>query len=71
MNKTLPTISELVKNKTATFKCYRDSELWYEIDDFTFPIPISDAGTGIFDNEMKAIHLMRWIRKHLETIKSW
>lgn len=38
---------------------------------FTFPVPISDTGSGIFENEMKAISLLRWINKHLATTKKW
>lgn len=36
---------------------------------FEFPIPIADTGTGIFPAQVKAITLMRWIRKHLEKIQ--
>ena len=28
-----------------------------------FPIPIDDTGSGTFEPMMKALHLMRWIRK--------
>lgn len=41
-------------------------EGWAEVEIFEFPIPISDTGTGIFPAELKAITLMRWVRKHLE-----
>lgn len=36
---------------------------------FEFPVPISDTGTGIFPAEVKAITLMRWIRKQLERVE--
>ncbi len=66
------TLKEIVKNKKARFKFYKDGELWYETEDgFDFPIPISDTGTGIFDAEEKAIRLMRWIRKQLEVRVEW
>lgn len=78
--KTLPSIKTLVKNTTAKFICYRDGDLWYSVEywseaegpctctfkpqTFEFPVPVSDTGTGIFPNEIKAITLMRWINKH-------
>ena len=79
------TVSHIVKGTIAQFQCYRDGELWYRIMvdtidlgdetnkgiEFCFPVPINDTGTGIFDNRMKAITLMRWVRKHLETQKQW
>jgi hypothetical protein len=75
------TLKNLVKNTTAEFVCYRDGDLWYRIictdqaakDEeataFEFPVPISDTGTGIFPAQIKAITLMRWIRKQLEKIQ--
>lgn len=36
-----------------------------EMNVFDFPIPVGDAGEGVFEPEMKAINLMRWIRKHI------
>jgi len=64
-------ILDLVKGTTAKFVCYRDGDLWYRICvtdtvEFEFPVPISDTGTGIFPAEIKAITLMRWVRKHLD-----
>lgn len=76
-------LKSLVKNTNAEFVCYRDGDLWYRICEhndvraenatFEFPIPIADTGTGIFPARVKAITLMRWIRKHLEKIDrgSW
>lgn len=75
------TLKNLVKNTTAEFVCYRDGDLWYrivcadeeakaeEVTTFEFPVPISDTGTGIFPAQVKAITLMRWIRKQLEKIR--
>ena len=58
------TLKELVKDKRARFKFYKDGELWYETEDgFDFPIPIADTGTGVFKAEDTAIRYMRWIRK--------
>ena len=72
-------LKNLVKNTKAEFVCYRDGDLWYRICDttdnsgnkhlFEFPVPIGDTGTGIFPAQIKAITLMRWIRKHLERIQ--
>jgi len=72
-------LKNLVKNTTAEFVCYRDGDLWYRVYEskdksaskhlFEFPIPIEDTGTGIFPAQVKAITLMRWIRKHLERIQ--
>jgi hypothetical protein len=71
------TLTKLVKNTTATFVCYRDGDLWYRITVegstepaiFEFPVPVADTGTGIFTAEIKAITLMRWIRKQLDRIE--
>ncbi|MCW5821414.1 MAG: hypothetical protein KIT34_01345 [Cyanobacteria bacterium TGS_CYA1] len=68
------TVKHLVKGTTANFSCYRDGELWYSVEyafenetrKFEFPVPVTDTGTGIFPVTMKAITLMRWIRKHYE-----
>ncbi len=80
------TLTELVKNTTAYFTEYRDGELWYNIlrnpggmsvirkedrDLFAFPIPVKDVGTGHLPARVKAITLMRWIRKHQETVQKW
>lgn len=74
----IPTVSELVKNDNkAEFVCYRDNQLIYKAtsvdgyQQFEFPIPIADTGSGVFNREMKAITCMRWIRKHIETMKTW
>ena len=63
-------IKDLVKNQQAHFVFYRDKSLFYETDSgFQFPVPIDDAGSATFNNEEKAILLMRYIRKHLERTK--
>ena len=57
-------------NKKVTFIFYRQKELWYKTEcDFEFPVPIDDTGNGVFLNEDKAMMFMRYIRKHIETIK--
>jgi hypothetical protein len=65
------TVSDLVKGKTAFFQYYRCGNLYYKTsDDFMFPIPISDTGEASFNNEHKALELMRWIRKQFDIIKN-
>ena len=65
-------ISELVKDNIAVFSHYRNDMLYYDVvneDDekvCTFPIDVSnkkDIGTATFSNNLKAITLMRYIRK--------
>jgi hypothetical protein len=76
------TFKDLVKDTIAEFICYRDGDLWYRIsgqrsspggsdEEFTFefPVPIADTGTGVFPAHVKAITLMRWVRKHVEKIE--
>lgn len=62
-------VIELVDGKTAKFEFYRQGVLYYSVDDFTFPVPISDLGTATCNNEEKGIFFMRYIRKHLETLE--
>ena len=69
-------ILDLVKNREAEFVHYRDGELWYRIaitgePDFEFPVPVSDTGNGTFPARIKAITLMRWVRKHAERQAEW
>ena len=61
----LSNLVDLAKG-TAKFVRYQDSNLWYVVEEFVFPIPISDAGGGEFLPEMKGLHLLRWMRKHHE-----
>jgi hypothetical protein len=76
MEHSIMKILDLVKGTTAKFVCYRDGDLWYRIlladgVEFEFPVPVSDTGTGIFPADIKAITLMRWVRKQLERQKEW
>jgi len=63
-------IKDMVRDgKKVTFMFYRQRELWYKTEDgFEFPVPIEDAGDGVFLNEDKAMLFMRYIRKHMEMI---
>ena len=59
-------LKELVINKTAKFAYCTDGALWYEVDNFRFPVPFAETVGACFMPEHKAINLMRWIRKQLE-----
>lgn len=70
MNDT-PTLTDIVKdNNPVRFSMYRDGYLHYEVKVagtwYMFRVPISDTGSGSFYGRMKAVTLMRWIRKALE-----
>jgi hypothetical protein len=64
-------IKDIVKDgKKVHFMFYRQKELWYKTEDgFEFPVPIEDAGDGIFLDEDKAMLFMRYIRKHVAMIE--
>lgn len=63
-------LKDLVKDQQVHFEFYRQKELWYKTDSgFEFPVPIDDAGDGVFLKTDKAILFMRYIRKHLESIE--
>lgn len=72
-------LKELVKY-SVKFKEYRKGNLWYTaqqfdkeagvIDLFDFPVPIEDIGDATFMSTEKGIHMMRYIRKHLDTLES-
>lgn len=64
----LPGLIELARG-IAKFVRYEDGNLWYTINDFEFPVPISDAGGGVFLPEDKGIRFQRWSRKHVEFLK--
>ena len=65
----IPTVTELVKDdQTAEFQFYRDGCLWYKVDDFEFPV--NEKAGATFNRNEKAITLMRWIRKHIEWLRS-
>ena len=63
------TIKDHIKGFVKFVK-FKQGHLYYITEtDFEFPVPISEAGEAEFKNEEKGIHLMRYIRKHLDTIK--
>jgi hypothetical protein len=64
-------ILDLVKGKTARFDRFCDQNLWYVTEDgFEFPVPVEDTKGGVFNREEKAMHMMRWIRKHVKRLES-
>lgn len=64
------TLKEHVSGK-VTFQFYRGGNLYYKNEQgLVFPVPIEDVGEATFMNEDKALLFMRYIRKHLDTLKS-
>lgn len=64
-------IKEMIKNKVVNFVEYRKGNLWYTTEcGFEFPVPIEDIGDGIFKSQENAIMLMRYIRKHIDTLEA-
>ena len=70
MNFSLNITDHVRDNQKVHFKFYRMGILFYETEKgLLFEIPITDTGTGTFNNEDKAINYMRWIRPQLEKAK--
>lgn len=65
-------LKEMVSNnRKVKFLFYKQKELWYETESgFKFPVPIEDAGDGVFLSEDKAILFMRYIRKQIDAINT-
>lgn len=63
-------IKDMVKDsKKVKFVFYKQNELWYETEcGFQFPVPIADAGDGVFLVEDKALLFMRYIRQHIKML---
>lgn len=79
----LPTIKQLVSDDAGgyvTFQYFSDNALWYRVYyvneiherlEFIFPVPVEDAKGGTFHaQEASRVYFMRWMRKHLEYLKS-
>lgn len=72
-------IKQMVRDDNmAEFEYYFDGNLWYSVtyydtdmshQYFKFPVPISDIGNATFNRTERAMLLMRYIRKHLETLE--
>lgn len=65
----MKSIKELVRDHQANFKFYRDGQLWYQIDDFMFPVPLEDVGNATFNNVEKGMMMMRYIRKQMNFLE--
>lgn len=65
-------LKEMVKDgRKVNFVRYRKGELIYVTEcGFEFPVPIDDTGDGIFLAQDKAIILMRYIKRHIDSIKA-
>jgi hypothetical protein len=54
-------------NKTVKFTHFRRNELWYVTEcGFAFAVPADDVGDATFNNEERAMLMMRYIRKQVE-----
>ena len=66
----IPNIKDIVKGTTAHFSFYRTGNMFYTVavDDKTyqFPVSLEDIGGATLPAEIKAITLMRYIRKAIE-----
>lgn len=63
-------IKDIIKGNTVEFSFYRAGNIFYNVVvggiTYTFPVPVDDLGQGTVTRNMKAITLMRYIRKALE-----
>lgn len=51
------------------FQYYRDGSLWYVTQTgLVFPVPIDDIGNATFNDEEKALLMMRYIRKYVDSL---
>lgn len=61
----------LLKDNFVHLDFYQGGNLYYHLVyggyKWQFPVPIDDAGTGVFKTKDKAILFMRWIRKAKES----
>lgn len=64
-------VKDVVANGArARFSHYRKGNLIYVADNgLEFPVPVSDCGDASFPAELKAVTLMRYIRKHLADVQ--
>lgn len=71
LNKMNLTVKEIVKDNRVYFSHYRAGYLYYTVtvneQKYSFPVPIEDIGDATFMNEDKAIIMMRYIRKAVDS----
>ncbi len=61
---------DIIKDKNAHFKQYRNDTLYYETDDgFVFEVPVKDLGGACVNATEKASVFMKWIKKALDQNK--
>ncbi len=65
-------VKDIVKmGKLVNFQYYRENTFFYKTEcGLIFPVPLEDIGNATLLNADKAILFMRYIRKHLETLKN-
>lgn len=63
-----PELKQIVSGHTAKFILYREGNFIYEANGFQFPIPIADVPGVTLYAEERALSLMKWIRRHLDTV---
>jgi hypothetical protein len=65
-------IKNMVENgKKVKFISYREGEFIYSTEcGFEFPVPLADIGKATLLAEDKALLFLRYIRKHVEMLKS-
>jgi hypothetical protein len=67
----MKSIREMVQNKKVTFLYFRDGEFIYETEcGFRFPVPLAELGKATLNASDRAIYFMRYIRKHLDLLKT-
>lgn len=70
-----PKLIDIVKDNKVVFSNYSEGNLNYVVtvngQKYTFPVPISDTGGGVFNAEDKATFFTRWIRKAIEADVFW
>ncbi len=71
MSSTVKSLKQIVKGNQANFSHYRAGHLYYDVtvegERYSFPVPLEDVGDATFLKQDKAIIMMRYIRKALET----
>lgn len=64
----LPTVEDLThEGMTAQFIHYIPYEMWYEINNFAFPISIGER--GVFHAQEQAIHMKKYIGNYLSVLQ--
>lgn len=63
-------IKDLIKNNVVKFDFYRNGYAFYTLkynnNIYSFPVELNDLGNASIYAEMKAITMMRYIRKAIE-----